>query len=171
MVDIDIPMAVNLPSSNRSVEAELQRYYPELFQVNQNTTELDTDTSATLEPDGADNASPPANLPELAVNSDDVIASELGLELELEADTALSEQQVDDLEPPQLFSPEPEVSYKVKEIVRIAAQRRMRSGEFHYIDHPRVGILAIIQPVEKPELDLEADMTDPSDIVPTGDIN
>jgi len=31
----------------------------------------------------------------------------------------------------------------------------MRSGEFHYIDHPKIGILALIHPVEKPELVLE----------------
>lgn len=38
----------------------------------------------------------------------------------------------------------------VKEIIHIQSQRRMRSEELHYIDHPKVGILAIIHPIEKP---------------------
>ncbi|MFC1589226.1 CsiV family protein [Pseudomonadota bacterium] len=34
---------------------------------------------------------------------------------------------------------------------RIKSQRRMRSKELHYIDHPLLGILVLVSPIEKPE--------------------
>ena len=52
-----------------------------------------------------------------------------------------------------LSTPPPVVRYPVAEIVRIADQRRMRAGEVHYIDHPRVGILAVIHPIEQPDIE------------------
>ena len=53
--------------------------------------------------------------------------------------------------------PEPlAFEFPLKRITHIKSQRRMRSKELHYIDHPRVGILAIIHPVEKPKVEEEA---------------
>ena len=34
---------------------------------------------------------------------------------------------------------------------KIQSQRRMRSNELHYIDHPLVGILVLVKPIEQPE--------------------
>lgn len=34
---------------------------------------------------------------------------------------------------------------------KIQSQRRMRSKELHYIDHPLVGILVLVKPIEQPE--------------------
>ncbi|MCK5617045.1 hypothetical protein KAR91_85070, partial [Candidatus Pacearchaeota archaeon] len=34
----------------------------------------------------------------------------------------------------------------------IKSQRRMRSNELHYIDHPLLGILVIVSPIKQPEL-------------------
>jgi hypothetical protein len=56
---------------------------------------------------------------------------------------------------PTLPAQQAKVRYQVEEIVQIQSQRRMRSTEFHYIDHPKVGILAVIYPVEKPDLETE----------------
>ena len=39
----------------------------------------------------------------------------------------------------------------------IKSHRRMRSNELHYIDHPLVGILVMVQPVEPPEPDENVD--------------
>ena len=43
--------------------------------------------------------------------------------------------------------------YPVKEIIHVESRRRMRSEELHYIDHPKIGIIAIIHPVEQPVLE------------------
>jgi len=40
-----------------------------------------------------------------------------------------------------------ERGFPVKEIIHIQSSRRMRSKELHYIDHPKVGILAVIHPI------------------------
>jgi hypothetical protein len=42
------------------------------------------------------------------------------------------------------------LEYGVPEI-RLRQQRRMRSKELHYIDHPRFGVIALITPYESPQ--------------------
>lgn len=41
-------------------------------------------------------------------------------------------------------------SWQISQIIPLRQSRRMRSGEVHYLDHPRLGILALITPVEAP---------------------
>jgi len=43
-----------------------------------------------------------------------------------------------------------ETTYPISRIIHINNSRRMRSGEVHYIDHPKIGILATIHPVPRP---------------------
>ena len=42
-------------------------------------------------------------------------------------------------------------SQPVRQIVSVQMNRRMRSGEYHFIDHPLMGMLVRILPVEQPE--------------------
>jgi hypothetical protein len=35
--------------------------------------------------------------------------------------------------------------------MELREQRRMRSGELHYLDHPKFGVLARIDPVQAPD--------------------
>ena len=58
-------------------------------------------------------------------------------------------------EVPERIPAVPPVRYPVREIIHIQGKRRMRSGEFHYIDHPNIGVLALVHPVAKPELVLK----------------
>jgi len=57
--------------------------------------------------------------------------------------------------------------YGVPEI-RLRQQRRMRSKELHYFDHPRFGVIALITPYEPepvevaPETDIPTDMDSPA---------
>lgn len=46
--------------------------------------------------------------------------------------------------------------YVVENVVLMQQQRRMRSGELHYIDHPRMGLLVKLTPYEPPEEESEA---------------
>jgi len=48
-----------------------------------------------------------------------------------------------------------ETQYPISRIIHIEDSRRMRSGEVHYIDHPKIGILTTIHPVKKPLLSAE----------------
>lgn len=45
-----------------------------------------------------------------------------------------------------LFDAEKESAYLIRQIITLSQQRRMRSNELHYIDHPRLGILIKIEP-------------------------
>ncbi|WNO07575.1 CsiV family protein [Teredinibacter sp. KSP-S5-2] len=45
-----------------------------------------------------------------------------------------------------------EAPFLTKNIVLMKQKRRMRSGELHYIDHPKLGILVLITPVENDRL-------------------
>jgi hypothetical protein len=40
---------------------------------------------------------------------------------------------------------------------RMVAQRRARSGELHYVDHPMFGLLFLISPVPEEEVPVEDD--------------
>jgi hypothetical protein len=42
--------------------------------------------------------------------------------------------------------------------IRLRQQRRMRSKELHYFDHPRFGVIALITPYEPVEVPAEADI-------------
>lgn len=64
-----------------------------------------------------------------------------------------------------------EPGFPVKEIIHIQSQRRMRSEELHYIDHPKVGILAIIHPVETPAAAEETPVEYISAPLPTTRVN
>lgn len=65
-----------------------------------------------------------------------------------QAEPELAEEALDAEPEEQLYG-----GYPVQEIIQIQSQRRMRSEELHYIDHPKIGILAIIHPVEQPILE------------------
>lgn len=132
----DLPIQLNYPTSNFLYRAEIEERFPELFAAPQQSElfqdKLDLESIAIE----------PSRYP---VNSQD---SNSQRQLETEISPVVPETQNAMEQPPQ-------VRYPVEEIVHIQSQRRMRSAEFHYIDHPKVGILAVIYPVEKPELDSE----------------
>jgi hypothetical protein len=35
--------------------------------------------------------------------------------------------------------------------MELREQRRMRSGELHYLDHPKFGVLARVDPIQPPD--------------------
>lgn len=43
---------------------------------------------------------------------------------------------------------DPAAGYAVEQLAVLREQRRMRSGELHYLDHPRFGALVLVTPVE-----------------------
>jgi len=45
----------------------------------------------------------------------------------------------------------PTLNSKVFNQFQIKSQRRMRSNELHYIDHPLLGILVLVTPIKQPE--------------------
>ncbi len=45
---------------------------------------------------------------------------------------------------------EDELEYVAKDIAHMSETRRMRSGEIHYLDHPRFGVLITIEPTDPP---------------------
>ncbi len=49
-------------------------------------------------------------------------------------------------------------NYVIKQIVKLEQTRRMRSGELHYLDHPKLGILVRIDNYKKPGSDNEAEL-------------
>ena len=163
LIEQDIPYFVNIPPSDRYSQTELKLYYPELFVESGPETELQD----ALELFGEEPHMDGNNLGDA-----DLIASkEPGKEGLTEAEQPVfpvDAQLLNDLfthadgsfagATPGLIPPEPKVHYPVKEIIHITGKRRMRSGEFHYIDHPKIGILAIIHPVEQPELVLEPEL-------------
>ncbi len=42
--------------------------------------------------------------------------------------------------------------WQIEQIIPVRQSRRMRSGELHYIDHPALGLLVLVSPVEAPIL-------------------
>jgi len=44
---------------------------------------------------------------------------------------------------------------EIRQMIPMQQSRRMRSNELHYIDHPRLGVLALITPVEAPVQDMD----------------
>ena len=44
----------------------------------------------------------------------------------------------------------PQNAHNLSETISLNQSRRMRSKEVHYIDHPMIGILALITPYERP---------------------
>lgn len=138
----DLPLQLNYPTSNFLYRAEIEQRFPE-FVAAQEHTELYRDKqdleNIPLEPIGY---SPDFQ----GINSQNPAESQV---------TPFA--PVDQAFLPAKEDMSPRVRYQVDEIVHIQSQRRMRSAEFHYIDHPKVGILTVIYPVEKPELDSEVE--------------
>ncbi len=60
---------------------------------------------------------------------------------------------------PYALSPREENAYIVKHIVKMEQKRRMRSGELHYLDHPKLGLLVNIVKYEPKYVEPEADVT------------
>jgi len=46
--------------------------------------------------------------------------------------------------------------------IRLKQQRRMRSKEIHYFDHPRFGVVALITPYKSPQATPETDIPVPA---------
>ena len=54
---------------------------------------------------------------------------------------------------PSFLAAEPgEVSYSINRVYHMRQSRDMRSTEFHYLDHPAIGIVVTVFPYEVPEL-------------------
>lgn len=49
----------------------------------------------------------------------------------------------------------------IRQIIPMHQSRRMRSGELHYLDHPRLGVLALITPIEAPVVAPDEDQPTP----------
>lgn len=144
-IDRDLPYFVNMPTSDLNAENELEINYPELF--------------TEPEPSEADSF---INLPDNT--NPETVNSALDTQSLLESINVVFRNEG----PTELITPKPRIQYPVREIIRIQGKRRMRSGEFHYIDHPKIGVLAIIHPVEKPELDLEQNLDTEFETEPLG---
>lgn len=57
--------------------------------------------------------------------------------------------------PLQILQQQPESeepSYSISRVFHMQQSRGMRSNEFHYLDHPALGIVVMVQPYEVPEL-------------------
>lgn len=64
--------------------------------------------------------------------------------------------------PEELYLPIPEITVitedrAVRQITKIDMDRRMRSEEFHFVDHPKFGMLVRILEVEEPIVEPEAE--------------
>lgn len=136
----DLPIQLNYPTSNFLYQAEIEERFPE-FVAAQQQSELFLDKQ-DLESIPIEPTSYPTNSRDF--NSQGPAEAQAN-PAALAGQGAISAKTE---KPPQ-------VRYQVEEIVHIQSQRRMRSAEFHYIDHPKIGILAVIYPVEKPELESE----------------
>lgn len=55
--------------------------------------------------------------------------------------------------PPGTISPAgtDSASYVATQTVVLQEQRRLRSGELHYFDHPRIGLVVLVTPVKNPQ--------------------
>ncbi len=52
--------------------------------------------------------------------------------------------------------------FVISELATLKQTRRMRSGEVHYIDHPKIGVMVLITPYEKPALEVTPESEPPS---------
>lgn len=146
-IDKDIPYFVNVMTSDRHAEAELEVNYPELFTQSDPESELSELSTPAAENPGNEVSTPSSNYridTQALLDNIEVVYTD--------EDTSYA---LDETIEAERIPPAPRVHYPVKEIIHIQGKRRMRSSEFHYIDHPKIGVLAIIHPVEKPELVLE----------------
>lgn len=133
----DLPRSISVALSNQDSDAELRKNYPELF--------ADDPIDETNLMDG------------LAAITTDMTTSGLSSNMDI-IDNQIdglgngeTERDINTLD--QVFN---EVRYPVSRIIHIADSRRMRSSELHYIDHPKIGIMAIIHPVEQPQLEQDS---------------
>jgi hypothetical protein len=115
-----------------------------------------------LVPDGRQRAKPVA-LPNAGNNPDKAYVGGLvrvAVERYLHLDLDLRLHLPASAAPATLPESESESEYGVPEI-RLRQQRRMRSKELHYFDHPRFGVIALITPYEpEPEPELEPQQAD-----------
>ena len=147
----DLPIQLNYPTSNFLYWSELEKRFPELadaMQQNQLFQDQQSMEGIPLEPT--------RYLPELPN-----LEEQLGVDAQMDQDQPgrllVEETGSTNNGAANSLNFKPSVRYAVDEIVQIQSQRRMRSTEFHYIDHPKLGILAVIYPVDKPELKIEED--------------
>ena len=142
----DLPIQLNYPTSNFLYWSELEKRFPELVAArrqNQLFQDQQDIEGIPLEPGYSSGIS---GFNDQADNDPQDESENLFVEESNRTDG-----------PENSLNSNASVRYQVDEIVQIQSQRRMRSTEFHYIDHPKVGILAVIYPVEKPELEIEED--------------
>jgi hypothetical protein len=142
----DLPIYVNYPTSNFLYRAEIEKQFPgfmdalQLTNAHQDSQDLE---SIPMEPSRlTTNLSFQNPLPDQTVAGFQPTENQTNGNSEPETLEHLATQQA-------------KIRYQVEEIVHIQSERRMRSAEFHYIDHPKVGILAVIYPVEKPDLETD----------------
>lgn len=153
LIEQDLPYGVALPTSQESTDAELQLYYPEMFMQPESVIPSNSETLplGDLTRDGlavatiSEDSDAPEHLGAIILNTESL----------LNEDDSFGDFNLNQGFEPELIPPKPRVHYPIKEIIHIVNKRRMRSTEFHYLDHPRIGVLAIIHPVEKPKLVLE----------------
>ncbi len=143
----DLPMHLNYPTSNFLYRSEIEKRFPEFMgaiEQTEGSRDRQDLESIPMEPDQF----PPDNLITES-GAQDLSVSLSGQNQRAQEDTETA-----------TVTQTPRIRYQVEEIVHIQSQRRMRSTEFHYIDHPKVGILAVIYPVEKPDLVIDESATD-----------
>lgn len=61
-----------------------------------------------------------------------------------------SEEALTDTNQSQPTNPKPITNYIANNVVHMDESRRMRSGEIHYLDHPKFGLLVTIEPTDPP---------------------
>ncbi len=133
-IDQDMPLSVALPPRSADRRGGLHLRYPELIGIN----------------DQEAGASEPESVPD----PDQAHRQDIGgRSVDAERMGGIAETQIEDpdFEIPAWVYPE-KTRYDIDTITHIQNRRRMRSREHHYVDHPRIGILALIHPLEKPEL-------------------
>lgn len=93
----------------------------------------------------------------------------LHLGLELELSSARSERLPQQPQTPRPLTPSDSAAGEPlqalePDVYRLSERRKLRSGELHYYDHPRYGVLAKVTPVEPEETPAES--TEPGDGAP-----
>jgi hypothetical protein len=82
---------------------------------------------------------------------------EIDVAIDLEVTEKPPFAQGEERETPELAAAEPPPVYLWRHALLLEQNRRMRSTEVHYIDHPALGVVILITPVEEEELILRAE--------------
>jgi len=144
----DLPIQLSYPTSNFFYWSEIEERFPELTVAMQQTQLFQDQQSLEgipLEPTRYSPGFPNAEY-QFGVDGQEESVNLLAEEADGSNNRAV-----------RGVNQKSSVRYAVDEIVQIQSERRMRSTEFHYIDHPKIGILAVIYPVEKPDLEIDED--------------